>query len=274
MRKFKLINAFGAEMDLNDTENFFQNPGGLGFSRSINTSRAGHDFIITDDELDQKTLNGEIVFKTYDKYMEFVNFCAHSPLILAYMPSEKWYYLDCRVARIDKGEKERRRLICPIDFIALSTWYESKKTYRTQMSEEAGKTYDYTYPYVYVEISAGSAIVINSGLIDSPCVLHIFGEVVNPSWALAQGGLTLLTGGVEATIAAGNKLIVDSSPKSLELAEYTISGVLVRNLYQLSDFSKARFLMIPPGESVISFSHEGSSVISAIVEVKQLAESA
>jgi hypothetical protein len=273
MRRFKLINAIGAEFDLNCRDSFFQHPDGLGFSRSIQSSRAGYDYIITDDELDQKTPNGEIVFKTYEKYTEFVNFCAHSPLILCYMPASKWFYLDCRITRLEKSEKVNRKLICPVDFLALGTWYESKKVFRTQVSEETGKTYPYTYPYTYIETSAGSVVVNNTGKIDSPCLLHILGAVESPSWSLIRGGTTILTGKVNANIAAGNKLVVNSSPKDLEIAEYTADGAFVRDLYQDSDFSTARFLMIPPGESIIAFTHAGGGAVNAIMEVMILAES-
>lgn len=68
-------------------------------------------------------------------------------------------------------------------------------------------------------------------------------------------------------------MVVDSAPASLEIAEYTIDNGFVRNLYQVSDFATARFLIVPIGESTLAFSHEGGGEIEAFVEVSALATS-
>lgn len=276
MRRFKLINAEGAEWDLNDVASFFQHPDGLGFERKMQSVPAGYDFIEIDDEPVQKKPMGEMVFKTYERYSEFAEFIAKTPLVLCYAPIDKWHYLDCKVQRLGKGEKDRetRRIICPIDFLGFSTWYDSLKMYSVQASTATGKTYPYTYPYTYIDTAMGTVMINNESKIEkAPCKLHIFGPVTNPSWALIRDDVTVLNGKVNAIIASGNKLVVDSSPKTFEIAEYTTSNVFVRNLYQDSDFDTQRFIRAPIGESLMSFTHEGVETMSPpIVEVKQLAD--
>lgn len=56
----------------------------------------------------------------------------------------------------------------------------------------------------------------------------------------------------------------------MEIAEYTLEGTFVQNLYQSSDFSTGRFIYAPPGESTLTFSHDGTSDITAYVEVENL----
>ena len=46
---------------------------------------------------------------------------------------------------------------------------------------------------------------------------------------------------------------------------------MYKALYQDSDFSKERFIVLPVGESILSFAHDGVGVIVAFVEVKTLA---
>lgn len=276
MRKFKLINGNGAEFDLNSPIAFFQNPDGLGAAKNIQSVQSGYDFIKTKDEPAQKNITGEIAFKkatAYEKYQEFSDFCTAEPLVLCYMPISKWYYIDIELQSIGKSEigMESRRLICPVSFLALGTWYDAQKSYEIQLSDAEGKKYTYTYPYTYLETAAGSVEINNTGKIESPCILHIFGEVVNPSWSLIKDGISVMTGGVDATISAGNKLVVNASPKDMQIAEYTADGVFVQDRYQDSDFSKTRFIYAPVGRSTVVFSHEGSGVINAVVEVKQLA---
>lgn len=274
MREFKLINANGAEFNLTSTASFFQNPDGLGFSRDIDCERAGYDFIEIKDDPKQKTPNGEIVFDGYATYQAFVAFIKATPLVLCYKPLDTWYFMDCKVSRLKKTEinKASRRLICDVDFLGYSTWYSALKSYQAASTEGDGKTYPYTYPYTYIETTAGSTKIYNTGSIDSPCILHIFGPVENPSWTLIHNGDVIYTGKVIATIAEGNKLLVNASPKDLEIAEYTTSGEYVQNRYQDSDFSTARFIFAPPGESTVTFAHEGVAGINATVEVKQLAD--
>ncbi len=273
MRRFKLINARSDEWLLNDKDSFFQNPSGLGLRRRIDSIAAGNDWIETRNKLEQQTVSGEIVFKGYYKYQEFVRFCSFTPLVLCYMPLDQWYYRNCTVELLEKTEINLgvSRMICPVDFLGTSAWYDRVTASKTTLDPSFGKLYPYTYPYNYAETTAGSADIENTGLILSPGKLHLLGVVTNPSWALLQGGEVLSTGKVYAEIPAGHKLVVDASPATMEIAEYTISNEYVQSLYGQSDFATTRFLYFSPGKSKVTFTHEGTGPIDAWIEVKQLA---
>lgn len=123
MRRFKLLNSKGQEWDLTNTkESFLQNPSGLGVSRGIDSISAGLDWIVTDNQVDQQTISGEIALKGYDKYSNFIKFCAHTPLTFCYKPMDKWYYRTCLIEKLEKTEINfgTRWLICPVDFLCLS----------------------------------------------------------------------------------------------------------------------------------------------------------
>lgn len=272
MRRFKLINSQGVEWDLTRKSSWLQDPSGLGMSRAISTLPAGHGWIETDNRLERQMVSGDIVLSGYEVYSDFTRFCAQSPLTFCYKPLNKWYYRSCHLAKIGKTEINfgNKGLICPVDFICTSAWYESAVVQKTELDASAGKKYPYTYPYTYAETSAGALVVNNSGSIPSPCRLHIMGPCANPSWAITQGAV-LQRGKVTAEIPAGNKIVVDSRSGHMELSEYTVLNEFVQNLYPSSDFSTARFILIPPGESTLSFTHEGVGVINAFVEVNILA---
>lgn len=275
-RKFKLINAEGAELDLMARAHFFHAVSGLGYEQEFGAVGAGYDFLVTAAQLRQKTIPGEIAFlgaDPYGAYQEFVRFCAREPLKLAYRPKSEWYYLNVRVESISKTEITTG-LLCPVDFLAFGTWYKSITVTKTESGgAAAGKTYDYTYPYLYAEGASGTARLYNSGDLPSYAKLYIMGPCTNPSWALSQGGEVISRGKVMADIPAGDKLVVDSAPATLEIAQYSADNAYIRNLYQASDFSTARFLILPLGESTLAFSHEGSGEIDAFVEVSALAAS-
>lgn len=270
VRQFKLVNAVGAEWDLMRKDAYFNSPSGLGMAKTFTTARTGYEFLILQELLSQKSVSGEMVFRQYSTYEEFVSFITQTPLMLHYMPITKWYRIRCDVQSLSKTEKSGPNLICPITFLCFGTWHEGVVVTQAEGPEVGQKKYTYSYPYTYAETSAGSALIQNGDL-ESPCKLHIFGPVTNPSWALYKAGEKVMEGKVNATIPDGNKLVVDADPATMEIAEYTRNNVFVEDLYQDSDFSTARFVYAPPGTSTITFTHEGTADINAYVEVEKLA---
>lgn len=272
MRKFKLQNNVGAEWDLMDKSAYFNAPDGLGFEKEISAMQAGYSWLITKEYLGQKSISGEMVFFSYERYQSFVSFVTKDPLTLLYSPVSKWYRISCKVQIAQKSEFKSGYLSVPITFLCLGTWHEAIVVSQAQLPSGNLKKYSYTYPYIYAETAAGTARIKNGDLV-SPCKIHIFGPVTNPNWVLTQGGKRLLTGRVVATIPAGDKIVIDADPATMEIAEYSVAGEFVQNLYQSSDFSTARFIYAPAGESTLAFSHEGTADISASVEVEKLAYS-
>ena len=273
MRKFKIINADGLEFDLMRKDAFFNLPTGLGFSISDESFSTGFGWIETESELEQGVISGEMVILNYSVYSEFSKFCAKEPLVFCYAPAGSWFFRDCKISKLDKGDIDEKthRLVCPIDLLCYSVWYDNKWVFKATTAENDGKTYNYKYPYVYSETTAGAVTLLNTGAIQSPCRIHVQGVVVNPKWALTVNGVVTQRGEINITIPNGNKLLVDSTAQSMEIAEYTHNNEFVRNLYQYSDFSTSRFIFAPPGTSVLSFSHEGINEIQVYVEVKEYA---
>lgn len=83
-------------------------------------------------------------------------------------------------------------------------------------------------------------------------------------------GLSISSGAVTTEIKEGQKLVVRSEADRLEIAIYTTENEWVEDVYQQSDFSTARFIYAPPGDSTLKFSHEGSQELNVSVEVRCL----
>lgn len=83
-----------------------------------------------------------------------------------------------------------------------------------------------------------------------------------------QKGTEIASGAVTTEIKEGQKLVVRSEADGLEIAIYTTENEWVEDAYQQSDFSTARFIYAPPGESTLKFSHEGSQEMNVSVEVR------
>lgn len=270
MRSFKLVDQSAVEFDLMRTDAFFHSPDGLGFGNNITYVNVGNNFISTETKPKQKSVTGEMVFKGYTEYTEFKAYIAGKTLKLAYKPLLTWYYLDVDVVSLGKTEISGHRLTCPISFAGKSKWYTTATIATSQPSTAIGKTYSYTYPYTYSDASVNSVLINNATSLASPLKIHIMGACTNPHWTLIQNGVVLASGEVTIVIPAGNKLVIDSNADVMEIAEYTISNVLVADRYDNSDFSTARFISAPIGISTLGISHDGAEDISMTVEVAQL----
>lgn len=269
MRLFKLINSTGAEFDLMRTDAFFHDPDGLGVSNDLSVSRVGDSYFVTDSKDAQPKPSGEMVFSGYAQYDEFLAFCRVGGLVLGYKPLDTWLYLDCWVD-ISKGEisMDNNRLVCGISITGVSNWYAKVVEYKTNLDTGAGKVYPYAYPYTYSSSETGTVAV--TGLtMPSCCKIHIFGPAVNPAWSLYQNGTLVSKGRCIITLETGYKLVIDSDPVSMELAEYTIDNRFVSDEYQHSDFTTERFITLPAGDSELRFTQDDLTVLNAYVEVKK-----
>lgn len=270
MRQFKLINRLGQEFDLMRKDAWLHDPTGLGFGRDASVQRVGNTFALLDSDESQPSPTGEMMFAGYEQADEFRHFVASGGIILAYKPRETWRYLDV-VVSMDQGELDTatKLLRCMVTFTGTSHWYESVVAYKAQRpSVAAGKVYPYIYSYTYVQTETGT-VQIHNGALPSYPRLVIFGPVLNPAWALYQGGVQLADGKVSRRIDAEHKLVIDCNPATMEIGEYTLDDVFTADRYGDSDFSTARFFTVPPGESMVSFAQDETAAITAWVEVNR-----
>lgn len=274
VRQFKLQNALGQTFDLMQRDAFFYTPDGLGFTMDSEFMQIGGSYQLIETEAAQKTPAGIMVFSSYAKYQEFVKFITPTPLKLMYKPIDEWAYLDCIVSRLTKAEIDYRdnRLKCNIDFQGTSKWYIPRLAQRTGTEVANSKKYTYSYDYAYADSITGTINIINDSSEDSPTIITIYGEITNPTWSLIVNNTTIQSGSVAATVASGDKLIVNSKDNELEIAEYTNANVFVRNLYQYSDFTKDNFIYVPPGASTLRVTGSVQDTIDAWIEIEELHE--
>ncbi len=274
-RQFRLINSVGAEYDLCDLDHAFYSPDGLGFQKNISSVQVGNAFAQVENKLNQQVIKGEMRFKSYELYSGFCEFIASEGLTIAYQPKAftKWYYRNVEVQRLDKTEIDRqtRRLICAIDFLCFSQWYEKDNAKETIDLTGENTVFPLVFPFVFSDAANNELLIVNERVTPAPCRITIAGPCVNPSWVLRQDGKTIATGAVTVNIASGEKLIVDSNIESMRIVKVTASGSEI-NFYQGSDFNTARFIFAPTGESRLIFSHSTSAALDVTVEVRQVSD--
>lgn len=141
-RKFWMVNSKGERWNLTEREvrSFLNNPQGLGFSKTINTTRYGNAQVLTDITDNFPSPSGEVLFydshnsTRYEQYNEFVKFISYEPVTLYYkLPFSFYsqipnvYTLECVVGTLTKNESKNDNLMtCPITFNALS-YYQGEE---------------------------------------------------------------------------------------------------------------------------------------------------
>lgn len=269
MRQFKLINAKGQEYSLMRRDAFFHDPVGFGFGTIPEVQRTGNSLLLIKADEEQPMPSGSITFAGYKQYDEFQEFINQGGIVLCYKPLNVWRYINVEIS-IEKDEitKNTHRLECPVQFTGTSFWYEKITAYRSVKLAGDGKRYGYTYPYTYIENRPG-IIDVNNGSKKSYCKIHIFGPCTNPAFTISSNRERIADGRVLCSVPEGHKLVLDSSPATMEISEYTVNGDFVSDRYGDSDFSTDRLIQLPAGESRFSFTHEGLTTIKAFVEVKK-----
>lgn len=268
MREFQLTNANGESFDLMRKDAFLHDPDGLGFERDIDYTRVGCTWVLTRTDYDRPEPTGEMVFRGYEQYDAFCDFVNVGGVELGYKPLDTWYWLPCEIS-LGKSEIEHdtMRLRCEITFHGSAPWAEHT-SYMQAGLEAYGTGYPLHYSYSYGKGSPGLVTVAN-GLKESPFKLHLFGAATNPAWSLRKNGVVIGTGKVKITLAEGHKLVIDSDPAHMEIAEYTTDNVYVANRYAQSDFSTERILLLPTGTSSI-YASDDNGTIDCVVEVDKL----
>lgn len=268
VRQFQMLNANGQIYDMTRPEALFYEPKGLGWGEEATVMTVGKSYVKTATKPEKPAPSGSMVFRTYQEYQNFLDFLQAGGLVFCYKPINVWYYLDV-VVSIEKEEIdwENDHLVCPMTFTSLSGWYEKLVAYQAQ-DAVGGKVYSYTYPYRYASSVPGTVDIVNGNQESYPRIT-IFGPVTNPFWALYKSGVRLETGRVNLTVPAGNKLVIDSHPATMEIAEYTAAGQFIANRYGDSDFNTARLFMLPPGPCSVVFTQDGAGTVNAYVEVKK-----
>lgn len=273
VRKFKMINANGAEWDLMRKDGFLYEPEGLGINQDNQYMRIGNTYEMIQRLSAQKSISFSMVFQSYAVYRQFADFIIFQPLKLAYMPQSEWVYCDGEITALEKSEIAYNvgRLVCGATFTATSLWYIPRRAQRTADDVPDAKKYDYGYNYTYADAINGYINVINNSNEDAQGTITIFGAITNPSWYVSVNNNVIESGSVNAIIPQENKLVINSKDGHLEVAEYVgDTDEYVRNLYQATDFTKETFVHFPPGNSVLFISGSSEDTIVAWVQIDEV----
>lgn len=273
MRRFNLTTGNGNVVDLTTETVFFHDVSGIGYSSEGTYRRVGRKYSLLDSKISQGTVSGSIAFlgeKPYDQYFSFVEAATSSGLVLGYTTNETdWYYRDVIVSSIEKSEiNELGYLDVSVEFLASTPWYKKVTlcTENATLTGNKGFVWDATWPIGFRSTSGMSVIVDVDSNADSPCRLIIGGKITNPVWKHYVNGILKSTGTLTTEIASDQHLVIDNRGDSYEMKLYnTDMTSVIKDVYQLSDFTTDRFINLQHGRNQISVSSDNTE---DVVDIK------
>ena len=261
MRRFSLITGIGEFIDLTTDTIFFHDPDGLGYSTDDTYRRIGKRFSLLDTKTSQGSISGSIAFlgaEPYEQYYNFMKTVLGGGLILIYSTDDNVtkYYREVELSSVSKSEilVDGGYLDVSVTFTAKTPWYRKYAlTTNKKVINDGGFIFPAKWPVKFRSTEGMSVILDVESRCVSPCRLIIDGPLTNPSWRHYVNGRLSQTGAVLTEISAGHHLVIDNRGDSYELAIYNSDlSSIIKDVYQLSDFSTDRFIDLEYGRNQIS----------------------
>ena len=273
MRTFKIENCNGDTYDLNDVRTgLLHSVGDMGFTAVTNYRQIGSNYRMISDERGQDVINGTVRFDRLGgqaAFREFANFLHMKPLRLVYTTSDGGtYYREGTVTAATYSETDP--LNSMITFKAFTPPYQTVFGESISTDSSGGKVYSYTYPYTYRSSAVNTVTIdMTDTVLESPVRIEFHGPMVNPTWSHYVEDDLVATGKLNYTIASGKYVVVDTQQVPYSIREYNSSDELTGDLYEYSNFSTERFIMLRHGKNRIVVSDDGSNTVTVKVQGKK-----
>ena len=270
MRQFTLINANGEQYNLTERKKFLHSVKGLGFEEDNTYKQVGNKYVLLRNKKKQGEIEGQIHFNRTNaqaEYENFVKFTQLMPITLMYKPLLRPYYRKGTITKVEFDETDP--LTVNVTFTATTPFFERLNVITDPADEPLyGKQYDYTYPYTYSSAIANTVIINVDTALESPCKLTMYGPLVNPTWRHYINNQLHSTGGIQGTIPAGNRLVIDTTGDIFTMQQLDAANVVVADMYQASDFGTERAIYLQRGTNRISIEDDNNNKVTVTAEAE------
>ena len=278
IREFYIENETGQRFSMMNIEKgcFLSSPNGLGYSYDIEYAQIGDNFIQNIRKLTQGQISGELIFKTYEKYKEFVDFI-ESAVNLKFVykiPLKKGeieYFKDIDISSVEKSEIGTDGVLrVPVIFNCKSLWYEAKEVVYTIDSIDNEVRWNFDWDSIFTAYDNRNIIFENKGHASAPFKLELNGEVSSPV-------ITILEDEVEVNKLSLNGLVVhegevfvyNTKETEQEITKVTSTGK--NNLFNFLNPNFVNFFKLRKGASTSRLEADGeitSGKITIYVQYK------
>lgn len=264
VREFYIENETGQRFSMMDIERgcFLSSPEGLGYGYETEYAQIGDNFIPNIRKITQGKIAGELIFKDYDNYKEYVDFIeGASQLKLVYKVPFKngytEYYKDVDISEVRKSEKGTDNVLrVPITLNCKSLWYEAKDVVITIDSISNEIRWDFDWDSIFTAYDNRNIIFENKGHAEAPFKIELDGEVVDPIITILEDGAEVKKLTLQGlAINEGEKFIYNT--KDTEQQIIKVSGSTTTNLFDFLNPNFINFFKLRKGESTIRLEADG-----------------
>lgn len=276
-------------IELNDFDGYLMTaPTGFGVYRTSEYITVGNQRITTNNRptFQKITFNVLILGERADwekKYANLRNFISRNiskGFRLYYTPDEETRYIKCDINILDKTEKDRGNLPVKLEIQPLSLWLRdvNKQTITTGQQGDsifsfAENSYDeysacfnlvedvedeferQVYAINFVSISQDYVVLNNTGVEDTPLVIRIYGEAVNPFLRLSKqttGEMVQYIAFNNLTIPEGFYLEISSEPMNTHIELVNTETGERYDKEDYADIESNIYMTLPTGVYVLT----------------------
>jgi hypothetical protein len=253
MRKLYLVNEIGTTYFFSfKNGTLIEGLDGFGFEYDIEYQEYDARFVESKRTSPQRTISLDLVFLNgYQGFTAWREFVTKSKVLRLFYVCDGTKYCYINIKSSSKTQLEAGVLKSSVEIECLSLWLVDRYSSIHVNQSDEGKTYPYSYSYLYAVSFNGKVTVVNNSAKSVPLKVKITGNVLNPRVIVRQN---------EVDIASMRLILDERESPVIEVNAYPVDQYIIKTLngeiidiYNSQDFSYDNFLFLPPGTSEIFF---------------------
>lgn len=270
--QFYIMNEKKGRWGLNHSETgVFVDPSGFGVDYNNGYLKTGDIWVANENELEQPSPAGTIVFGGKDIYavfQQFMNFInAAKELVFIYHPAglEKEYFTNVDIISVEKGgySASRRVLEVPVKFVCRSLFYtEEKFEYHIQRASKEVR-WDFRWETKFNDLNYVYFDFINDGHVENPFQVSFTGYCTFPEITVYQDGKLIHHVKFYITLQRDERLTFSTFDDDLFVE---VNGV---DRKECLDFTSDNFFKLPIGRSEIYFRSQTGKMNNIILNIEK-----
>ena len=273
VRKFRLMNEKGEDFDFMDFENFafLSSPTGLGYSSTATFYQVGDNYVVDNRKLNQSTIGGVLMFKTYDNFKKLIDFIEQSEKIRFYysIPTKYGYeefYKEVVIEEISKTQKTINGVLeCNLTMKGKNKWLKEEIIITKERTNTKDSRWEFTWNPTLIEYNNNLIVYNNVSNSEAGFIIEIGGEVLNPSIIIEdKDGEELVNLKYKGKLNSEQKLTYSTIDTDLK---YQLStGDDIRNLFNELSLENANFKKLVKGVNKIKL-HADTNLNKVVIKI-------
>ena len=297
-RHFAISNSDNTDrIELNDFDGYLMtSPTGFGIYRTSEYITVGNQRVKTNNKPTFEKITCNVLIlgarneweSKYAVLRDFISKYIDGGFRLYYTPQDETRYIKCDITIVDKTEKDRGYLPIKLEIQPLSLWLKdvNKQSMRQSVdssnlfifaehesdyvaifeeNEEVEDEYErQVYSITFASGTGDIAYLVNSGVVDTPLLIKIYGKVVNPYVKLKKystGEVVQFVNFPNLTIDDGYYLEINSDASNTYIEQVNMQTGERFDIESYANIESNVYITLPKGTWILEVTDEGTDNI-------------